>query len=92
MTVSEIRGEVTAVCMGLGKEVAAHTVVHSGQNMLDAQLTGAEKLWRGDAWVFTRAGAGHVDAVYAVAGAVHLARTLPVPVGKPRVLRARQRP
>jgi hypothetical protein len=29
--------------------------------------------------VFTRQAGGNVDAVYAVAGAVHLARTLPVP-------------
>jgi hypothetical protein len=92
--VTEIRGEATAVCMGLGKEIAARTLAHSGQAMLDAQASKAEKLKRGDAWVFTRtAGGGNVDAVYAVAGAVHLARTLPVPVGKPRlVVGGRNRP
>lgn len=83
--VVEIRSETTAVCMGLAKEVSAEGVVHSGQAMLDAQVEKAEKLKRGGGWVFTRPG-GPVDAVYAVAGAVHLARTLPRPAGKPRVI------
>ncbi|MEU6387668.1 hypothetical protein ABZ847_29390 [Streptomyces bauhiniae] len=74
--VAEIRGEQQAVCMGLGKEVSARTLVHSGQDMLDAQVEEAEPLKRGDGWVFTRSG-GPADAVYAVSGAVHLARTLP---------------
>ncbi|MFG3709488.1 terminase [Micromonospora sp. NPDC047730] len=77
--VEGIRGEQTAVCMGLAKEAKARTLAHSGQAMLDAQVGPAEKLRRGDGWVFTRAGNGNVDAVYAVAGAVHLARTLPKP-------------
>lgn len=74
--VTEIRGETTAVCMGLHKEVAAGTFAHSGQEMLDDQVGEAEKAWTGSAWVFARRG-GNVDAVYAVAGAVHLARTAP---------------
>jgi hypothetical protein len=76
VTIAEIRGEQTAICMGLGKEVVAGTMVHSGQGGLDDQVAGAEKEPRGDGWVFTRKG-GPADAVYAVAGAVHLARTLP---------------
>ncbi|WP_232234004.1 terminase [Micromonospora chokoriensis] len=75
--VAEIRGETTAVCMALGKEVSAKTLAHSGQEMLDTQVSKAEKAKRGDAWVFTRAGGGNVDAVYAIAGAAQLARTLP---------------
>lgn len=85
VTVAAIRGETTAVCMGLAKEVDARTFAHSGQAMLDAQVKGAEKAPRGDGWVFTRKG-GNADAVYAVAGAVHLARTLPTGNGKVRVL------
>lgn len=77
VTVSEIRGETTAVIMGFGKEVSAGTLVHSGQALLDAQVGAAEKQRRGDGWVFTRRGGGNVDAAYAVAGAAHLARTLP---------------
>ncbi|MEV6348566.1 terminase [Actinoplanes sp. NPDC051851] len=76
--VAEIRGETTAATMGLVKEVTARTLAHSGQEMLDAQVAGAERATRGDGWVFTRK-AGPVDAVYAVAGAVQLARTLPKP-------------
>lgn len=77
VTVEPLRGEVPAVCMGFGKEVNAGQVAHSGQQMLDAQVAHAEKSWQGSAWVFTRRGGGNVDGVYAVAGAVHLARTLP---------------
>lgn len=77
VAVAEIRGEATAVCMGFGKEVNAGAVAHSGQEMLDAQIAHAEKAWQGSAWVFTRKGGGNADAVYSVAGAVHLARTLP---------------
>ena len=76
VSVAEIRGETTAVCMGLVKEIKARTLAHSGQEMLNAQVDGAEPLKRGDGWVFTRA-RGPVDAVYAVAGVAHLARTLP---------------
>ena len=79
MTVATLRAEDTAACMGLAELVKARQVAHSGQAMLDAQVGGAEKLKRGDAWVFTRRGGGNVDAVYAVAGAAHLARTLPKP-------------
>ncbi|MFG1844907.1 terminase [Micromonospora carbonacea] len=74
--VAEIRGEMTAVCMGFAKEVKARTLAHSGQSMPGAQVAKAERLRRGDGWVFTRAG-GQVDAVYAMAGAVHLVRTMP---------------
>jgi len=86
ITVEEIRGEVTAVCMGLAKEVTAGRVAHSGDPLLDAHIGGAERLKRGDAWVFSRKGEGHCDAAYAAAGAVFLARTLPAPVGKPRLV------
>jgi hypothetical protein len=77
VTVSEIRGETPAVCMGFAKEVIAGTLAHSEQGMLDDQVGPAEKSWQGSVWVFTRRGGGNVDAVYAAAGAVHLARTLP---------------
>jgi hypothetical protein len=85
--VEEIRGETTAVCMGLHKEAAARTLAHSGQEMLDAQVGGAERMWMGNAWVFTRRGGGNVDGVYAVAGAAHLARTMPVPRHRSRGVR-----
>ncbi|MFD2763937.1 terminase [Micromonospora eburnea] len=88
VTVAGIRGETSAVCMGLAKEVNGRTVVHSGQDMLDAQAEAVEKS-PGDAWVFVRAG-GSAAAVYAVAGAVHLARTLPTPPPPLAVVTARR--
>lgn len=86
VTVEAIRGEVPAVCMGLAKEVAAGKLVHSDDPLLNDQALGAERLQRGAVWVFARSGDGHVDAVYAMAGAVHLARTLPPPVGAIRLV------
>jgi len=82
--VEEIRSEVVAVCMGFADLVEAHQVAHSDDPLLNAHVAAAEKLRQGDAWRFTRRGAGHVDGAYAAAGAVHLARTLPEPV-KPRI-------
>lgn len=65
-----------AVCMGFAAAVAAGAIVHSGQDLLDAHVLGAERRHSGDGWVFDRrAGGGHVDGAYAAAGAVHLART-----------------
>lgn len=84
--VAEIRGEVTAVTMGFAEQVQAEQIAHSGDPLLDAHVGGAERLRRGDAWVFSRKGEGHCDAAYAAAGAVHLARTLPAPVGRPRLV------
>lgn len=84
--VDEIRGDLTAACMGLEEQVRAGRVAHSDDPLLNAHITGAERLRRGDAWVFSRRGGGHCDAAYAAAGAVHLARTFPAPVGKPRLV------
>lgn len=86
--VDEIRGEVTQVCMGLAEQIESGELAHSDDPMLNAQVIGTEKSYRGDAWVFTRKGAGHCDGTYGMAGAVHLARTLPVSTGKPRILTA----
>ena len=76
-THEEIRGDTPAVCMGFAKEVTGGTLAHSGDLLLDAQVGGAEKAAAGGGWVFARSDGGHVDAVYAAAGAVYLARTLP---------------
>lgn len=86
MTVEAIKFEVPAVCMGFAKEVRAGQIVHSGDPLQDEQIEGAEKAWRGSVWVFARTDEGHVDDVYAMAGAVHLARTLPAPIGAIRLV------
>lgn len=88
ITVEEVRGDITAVCLGFEGLVTAGQVLHSGDLLLNAHVAAAERLKRGDAWVFSRKGDGHVDALYAAAAAAHLARTLPPSLGKPRVLTA----
>jgi hypothetical protein len=80
VTVTELAaGTAPAVCMAFAANVLGRLVVHSGQALLDRQQEQAEKMWTGDRWVFTRSGAGHVDALYAAAGADHLVRTMPAP-------------
>ncbi|QWF81142.1 terminase [Amycolatopsis sp. CA-230715] len=74
----EIRQDVPAVCMGLADLVKTGGVLHSDDPLLTAHVTGAEKLRQGDAWRFVRRGVGHCDGAYATAGAVHLARAMPV--------------
>lgn len=76
--IEEIRAEVTQVCMGLADAVLAGDVAHPKDELLDQHVGSTGRTWRGDgAWVFTRRGASAIDAAYATAGAVHLARTLP---------------
>jgi hypothetical protein len=89
--VEELKGEVTSVCMGFAEQVNSAQVAHSDDPMLNAHVTGTEKLRQGDAWRFTRKGAGHCDGTYAAAGAVHIARTLPPPPARPMVLAGRRR-
>lgn len=80
---------VGAVCMQLAAQVQAETIEFNGDLLITQHLIGAEKLHVGDGWRFVRRGAGNCDAAYGVAGAVHLALTMPppaVPVGKQRVI------
>jgi hypothetical protein len=89
VTVEEIKGEVAAACMGFSALVTAHGIEQPDDELLSAHVMQAEKLRSGDRWRFTRRGAGHCDGAYAAAGAVHLARTLPTPVGRQRLIVAR---
>lgn len=83
VTLEEIKSDVPTVCMGFAELVNTAGVTHSGEALLDAQVRSAEKQHSGKTWTFARAG-GHVDAVYAAAGATHLARMLPPPT-RPRI-------
>jgi hypothetical protein len=81
-----VRGDAAAACMALRSLVNAGQIAHSNDPLVDAHIAAAERLDRGDTWVFARRGRGHVDAAYAVAGAVQLARALPPPIAKRRVV------
>jgi hypothetical protein len=84
--VEEIRGEVPAICMGLVALVDAGQIAHSADPLVDTQIEGTEKAPQGPkAWVFVNP-SGDCDAVYALAGAAHLAQTMPKSLGKPRLI------
>lgn len=84
-----IKADVADVCMGFAAAVDGGTVAHSADPLLDAHAGIAEPIRTGDRWVFGRRGAGHVDALYAAAGARHLALSLPRTVSATRGLVAR---
>ena len=88
--VEPIRGDTAACCMGLVDLIKTGQLVHADDPLLNAQVAVAEKLKRGSGWVFARpvGSQTHVDAVYGMAGAAHLARLLPVSAGKPRLITA----
>lgn len=77
--VAELTADATAVCLGFAELVQAEEVVHAEDAFMQAHVHAAQKSRRGDAWVFARRGAGPIDGAYAMAGAAHLARTLPPP-------------
>lgn len=85
--IEPIRGDTPGVCMALATLVDAGRIAQPDDPLLNAHIEGAEKLESPDGtWVFSRSGRGHCDGAYAAAGAVQLARTLPAPVGRPRVV------
>lgn len=86
--VEPIRGELSAVSMGLADLVESGQIAHSDDPLLNDQIGQVERKERGDGWVFSRRGEGDCDAVYAVAGAVHLARMLPIRRGSTRIVRS----
>ncbi|WP_231927245.1 terminase [Micromonospora zamorensis] len=76
--VAELTGDTPAVCMGLAEQVITGQVQHPDDDMLNAHVSQTQKLRHGDAWVYTRRGSAPIDGTYAMAGAVHLARTVKV--------------
>lgn len=75
----EITAETPAVCMALPPLVAGGEIRHGNDPMLDKHVERTQKLNRGDVYVYGRRGVEPIDASYAMAGAVHLARTMPPP-------------
>ena len=79
-----ITSETAAVAMALPQLVAGRKIRHSRDPMQDAHVARAQRLRRGDTWIYGRKGTGPIDGTYAAAGAVHLARTMPPP--RPRLV------
>lgn len=77
VAIESITADTASVCMSLAELVKSGEVVHGDDLMLNAHINSAQRLRTGDRWVFTRRNTGPVDGAYAIAGAVHLARTLP---------------
>jgi phage terminase large subunit-like protein len=72
-----IRAEdVVRACMGLEEQAAAGHVRHAHDPLQDQHVKQAQQLPQGDGWRFARRGQAPIDAVYAAAGAVHVARTI----------------
>lgn len=69
--------KLSEATMGLAGAVKARAVWHQDEPMLNAQVASCAKLWQGDRYVFTRRGPGHVNAVYALAMAVHVTMATP---------------
>jgi hypothetical protein len=82
VTVQEIKTETPAVCMGFEEIVRARGLMHPQDEVLNAHVTDSQKEHHGPVWVFARRvsegeAVTPIDATYAAAGAVHLARLLP---------------
>ena len=85
----EITSETPAVCMGFAEQIESDELRHDGHALGAAHVGNAVQRPQGELWVFDRRGAGHIDALYAMAGAVHEARALPpplVPVRTPKTV------
>lgn len=80
----EIKGtDIGTVCMEIDELIRARQIVHRNEPLLNAHVAHAQ--WSKSGKYFVRGASGHVTAVYAMAGAVHLARAAGK-VGKPRIL------
>lgn len=86
--VTLLRGETAAVCMGFAKNVRDVLVAQPRDELLTAHVIGADKQEVGPRWIVDRIDGGHCDGYYAAAGADYLARTIPAPSGKPRLVTA----
>lgn len=78
--VEEITSDVAATCMGFAELVLSGQVRHARDPLMDAHVNAAQRGHRGDSWTFSRReSGGPIDALYAAAGAAHLARTMRPP-------------
>lgn len=77
-------GAVNQACMGLSDLVDARRIVHPNDPLINTHVANSHRLNVGDGWRFVRRESGHVDAAYAVGGAVHVALTQEPPTPMPR--------
>lgn len=87
VVVAGLKAETPSVCMGLAEQVHTDQLRHPRDPMLTEHVEQSQPLPHGDAWIFTRRGSRPIDATYAMAGAVYLARTLPPPLPPLQVAR-----
>lgn len=88
LEIEPITAEVPALCMGFAEQVSAGEIEHLGQDLFDFQVKAAGKRWVAKRWEFDWTKDIALDAAFAAAGAVHLARMLPAPVGPLRLITA----
>jgi len=79
--------DAVTACQTFANLVDGRRFVHPDDELLNAHVAASVRKDQGDGWRFARKGAGRNDAAYAMAGAVHLARTLPAyrPASRPRI-------
>lgn len=82
-----VGAQVVEACQSLADLVSARQFLHPSDPLLDAHVAASQRKDQGDGWRFVRRGVGHVDAAYAMAGAVRLARSIPPysPAERPRI-------
>lgn len=81
-----IGADVSATCMTFSDIVKHRGLIHRSSPLLDEHISQCSRYETGEigAWRFARKGQKPIDAAYAAAGAVHLARSLPRFVPPPR--------
>lgn len=86
--VTPLLGETASVCMGFAKNVRDTRIGQPDDDLLTTHVISADKQTVGPRWIVDRIDGGHCDGYYAAAGADYLARTIPPPSGKPRIITA----
>lgn len=77
--VVELKGqEAATACQTLADLVDNRMFIHPDHPLLNAHIAASKRQNTGDGWRFARRGSARNDAAYAMAGAVYLARNLPL--------------
>lgn len=77
----EITSETAAVCMGFDEQITSGDLTHTDDPLLNAHIEQTTPQVRSQGvFTYARRSGAPIDATYAAAGAVHLARNLPPPL------------